>query len=258
MRFTLQRIQRRTRRTAFTLMELLVVIGIIGVLAAILLPAIAKGRAAAREVACQSNQRQIAQAFIAFAVDHDGHLPGNWWDHANPNTEYRAWLRNAGEPLERAPKGGTIYRYLKNEAVYLCPASEFYSVDNGFSSNGRFDYAATLVFSGAKLSVLNGQTATFTHPDGRVEQNLPVPLICEEEPAGGINGGNVEGGHCNTDRIAHFHRGGGYYATVEGTVHWFKEPMNANSWNWTVRTRRSRMVSLGHVPQPTFGWWNGQ
>ncbi len=63
------------RQSGFTLVELLVVIGIIAVLIAILLPALNKARAAAIQVQCMANQRQITTAFFMYAQEHSGYTP---------------------------------------------------------------------------------------------------------------------------------------------------------------------------------------
>jgi prepilin-type N-terminal cleavage/methylation domain-containing protein/prepilin-type processing-associated H-X9-DG protein len=65
----------RHRTPGFTLVELLVVIGIVGLLVALLMPALARAREAARTVACASNIRQIGLANFAYAGRHRGHLP---------------------------------------------------------------------------------------------------------------------------------------------------------------------------------------
>jgi prepilin-type N-terminal cleavage/methylation domain-containing protein len=68
--------QRPLRRiNGFTLVELLVVIGIIAVLLGILLPSLAKARAAARETQCSNNIRQLGMGFLMYVNDSKGAIP---------------------------------------------------------------------------------------------------------------------------------------------------------------------------------------
>ena len=60
---------------AFTLVELLTVIAVIGILAALLLPALAQGKARARRIECVNNLKQTGLAFHVFENDHNGRLP---------------------------------------------------------------------------------------------------------------------------------------------------------------------------------------
>ena len=59
----------------FTLIELLIVVGVIAILAALLLPALNKARAKARDIACASNLRQVGFVLFQYNDNNDGRFP---------------------------------------------------------------------------------------------------------------------------------------------------------------------------------------
>ena len=94
----------KRRRDGFVLIELLVVVAIIGILAAILLPALARSREAARRTACLSNLSQIGVAMFMYAEENDGKLP---WSGGMGNADCLEVL--AGD-------------YLGTAEVFVCPS----------------------------------------------------------------------------------------------------------------------------------------
>lgn len=67
----------KPRLRGFTLVEVLVVVAIVAVLIALLLPAFAKAKYAARLAVCGSNLRQIAVAHNTYAIDEKGWYPNS-------------------------------------------------------------------------------------------------------------------------------------------------------------------------------------
>src|SRR5262245_16849587 len=118
---------RRMKTTAFTLIELLVVIAIIAVLAAILFPVFAQARAAARQAACMSNERQISLGIMMYIQDYDERTP-RAVNNASPSNklDVRLLPRLAGDnafflgDTSIGRQQGFLYSYIKNEALWRC------------------------------------------------------------------------------------------------------------------------------------------
>ncbi|MBN9500464.1 MAG: hypothetical protein BGO01_03995 [Armatimonadetes bacterium 55-13] len=151
-------------RKAFTLIELLVVIAIIAILAAILFPVFAQAKAAAKQSSCLSNMKQLGLAVFTYANDYDDTYPGTqimpeaYW--IAPGTDRAlGWM----DPNVERNWAKSIYPYVKNLGVYVCPSTQK-------STSSRWGASNT---SGA------GNTSYYAN--GAVEDRSMTSV---EEPAG--------------------------------------------------------------------------
>ena len=139
-------VPKRHHACAFTLFELLVVILILAVLALTLLPALAREHAGSQTTLCFSNFRQLASAWLMYADDNQGTLPGNHWQDEQNWLTYsnENWVSgwegvdgtggNGLRPTQGGPDNtnttllvnpmySTLGEYTKSPSLYRCPSS---------------------------------------------------------------------------------------------------------------------------------------
>ncbi len=226
-------------RRGFTLIELLVVVAIIALLLAILLPSLARAREQVRNAACRSNMKQVMTGQLFYVADYRT-LPatqstfylqqpkwsrptGVTWAGAHGDA-YATPYHNDPEYVRDVPKKGTIFRYTKDEQIYVCPSDKPGEAEDsplGGGGNGRLSYSMNAYIGYKKpdqcqnfryleavnLAPLPGgnRSRSFAAGEGVMIVASNMEVLFEEHPYENINNGYPEGNFNVVDRIVTRH-----------------------------------------------------
>jgi prepilin-type N-terminal cleavage/methylation domain-containing protein len=181
------------KRSGFTLVELLVVIAIIMLLVALILPLMRSARVYAQTAVCLSNMHQLGLCFQSYVMENHGCMPGNYFG------PIPTWYCEVWQDINKTPQTGTLWPYVEEYRVYVCPLDK--------KGNGRLTYSSPTILR--------------NKPYGHIEQPATAIFLVHEMAEEYIATLSKEGGYSGADRASTLHAGkvtvlyGDYHACTE-------------------------------------------
>lgn len=230
---------RHSLTRAFTLIELLVVIAIIAILAAMLLPALARAKAAAHRIHCVNNLRQVSLAFRVWAGDHGGRYPMSVSAALGGAQEFVGRARGDGTII--APsisyQPGRVFQCMSNELstprILVCAADESHpDPAAGFSNAALLGSDNPTPASRTRISYFVGGDAIESDPQTILSGDCNV-----------AGSGNVNGTRFGASAAGGYVIGPGSYDSKTGWV-WTQNELHRKSGNLALSDGSVHQVSV--------------
>ncbi len=187
------------RMHAFTLIEVVVVLATLSLLTALLMPALGRARAEARDIVCRSNLHQLVLANAAYATENGGFYvaaASDLWASAG----LRRWhgvRSSVEEPFD--PRSGPLAGYLGDGQVKECPLRTAFVKGQEWSRNfeqGSGGYGYNMMYLGSRLWEAQADTGAaprraYTHTTAATEVKNPGQTLMFADTAMAKNGSEL-------------------------------------------------------------------